>query len=121
MFILYGYINENKYVLSKMQNVPKDYWIKIQANPMNIESIVLPRGFDYDNIFIVHSSVDDISYKDYNKKFSESINEKINSAVNKVLKNLKDDKKTSDEKEVKIIEIKIQKYRITNDYINYKI
>ena len=114
MFILYGYKNENKYVLSKMQNVPKDRWIKIQTNTMSIESIVLPRGFDYDNIFIVHSSAGDISYKDYNKKFSESINEKINSAVSKVLKNLKDDKKTSNEKEVKIIEIKVD----ADEFIN---
>ena len=107
MFILYGYKNDNKYVLSKMQNVPKDRWIRIQTNPMTLESIVLPRGFDYDNILIVHSSVGDVNYKDYTKKFSESINEKITNAVAKVLSNLKSGKKASNEKEVKIIEIQV--------------
>ena len=44
-FYLYGYKNGKKLVITKIQNVPSDHWIKINGDGKKYDAIVLLRGF----------------------------------------------------------------------------
>lgn len=92
-FFLYGYKNDNRYVITKVQNVPSNHWIKINGDGKKYESIGLERGFDFDNI-VINSSVD--GQVDLNqmarKYFSNILNDKISTAINQAINNIKDGK-----------------------------
>ena len=86
-FYLYGYKNGKKQVITKLQNVPSDHWIKVNGDGKKYDGIGLLRGFDYDN-FIINCSIDK-EKTDISKKYSSFINEKINDALQEVFSQLK--------------------------------
>jgi len=90
-FFLYGYKNGHKYVISKIQNVPSNQWLKIIGDGKKYDSVGIPRGFDYDN-FVINASVnmDNSMYKiNYSKRRSSFLNEKINGAILDALNQIK--------------------------------
>ena len=110
-FYLYGYKGDKKYMISKMENVPSSRWIKVNGDGNNYDSILLIRGFDYDN-FVINSQITKDNSIDFNKihqKYSEVIRGKINGALQDVMKNIKGGEDISTIKEkgknVKIIKI----------------
>ena len=110
-FYLYGYKGEKKYVITKMENVPSSRWIKVNGDGNKYDSIILIRGFDYDN-FVINAQVskdNSIDFNKINKKYSEVISERINNAIQDTMKQLKNgaDINTIKEngKNVKIIKI----------------
>ena len=90
-FYLYGYRDQQKYLITKIQNVPRNHWIKINGDGKKYDSILLIRGFDYDNIVINSQVTKDnaIDYNKINRKYSEVINSKINGAIQDVMKQIK--------------------------------
>ena len=86
-FYLYGYKNGKKQVITKLQNVPSDHWIKVNGVGKKYDGIGILRGFDYDN-FIINCSIDK-EKTDISKKYSSFINEKINDALQEVFSQLK--------------------------------
>ena len=110
-FYLYGYKGEKKYVITKMENVPSTRWIKVNGDGNKYDSILLIRGFDYDN-FVINAQVskdNSIDFNKINKKYSEVISERINNAIQDTMKQIKNgaDINTIKEngKNVKIIKI----------------
>ena len=109
-FYLYGYKDQQKFLITKMQNVPSSHWIKINGDGKKYDSILLIRGFDYDNI-VINSEVtkeNSIDYTKINRKYSEVINSKINGALQDVMKQIKNGDINSlkqDGKNYKIIKI----------------
>ena len=89
-FYLYGYKDGHKLIITKLQNVPSDQWIKVNGDGKKYDSIGLLRGFDYDN-FIINASIDSekADITKYTKKYSSFLNEKINDAIQDVLNKLK--------------------------------
>ena len=110
-FFLYGYKNDNRHIITKVQNVPSNRWIKINGDGKKYESIGLERGFDFDNI-VINSSVD--GQVDLNqmarKYFSNILNDKISTAINQAINNIKDgkNKKGNIIDPVKVIKINIE-------------
>ena len=90
-FYLYGYKDEKKYVITKMENVPSSHWIKVNGDGNKYDSIILIRGFDYDNFVInAHVSKDNsIDFNKINKKYSDIIGERINEAVQDAMNKIK--------------------------------
>ena len=90
-FYLYGYRDQQKYLITKIQNVPRNHWIKVNGDGKKYDSILLIRGFDYDNIVINSQVTKDnaIDYNKINRKYSEVINSKINGAIQDVMKQIK--------------------------------
>ena len=87
-FFLYGYKNGHKHIISKIQNVPSNYWIKVTGDGKKYDSIGLIRGFDYDNI-IINASFNKENSSQLKKKYSSVINEKINDVIQDTLKQIK--------------------------------
>ena len=88
-FYLYGYKNGNKQIISKIQNVPSNQWIKINGDGKKYDSIGLIRGFDFDNI-LINSSMDGlINYNQITKKFSSVISEKLSDVINEAVNDIK--------------------------------
>ena len=90
-FYLYGYRNGHKQIITKVENVPSDKWVKVTGNGKKYDYIGLIRGFDYDNLVI-----NAVASKDYmnevnqlTKKYSSAINEKINVLITDILNGLK--------------------------------
>ena len=90
-FYLYGYRNGHKQIITKVENVPSDRWVKVTGNGKKYDYIGLIRGFDYDNIVI-----NAVASKDYmnevnqlTKKYSAELNEKINGMITNILNGLK--------------------------------
>ena len=81
------------------------------------DSIILIRGFDYDNL-VINAQVTKENAVDYNKinrKYSEAINQKINGAIQDVMKQIKSgDMNTinQDGKNYKIIKIDLNQNEI---------
>lgn len=107
-------------MISKMENVPSSHWIKVNGDGNNYDSIVLIRGFDYDN-FVINSQITKDNSIDFNKihqKYSEVIRGKINGALQNVMKNInnREDISTINEKgkNVKIIKIDLNHRYIMN-------
>ena len=117
-FYLYGYKNQQKILITKMQNVPSSHWIKVNGDGNKYDSIVLIRGFDYDNFIInAHVSKDNsINYTKINKRYSEVISLKINGAIQDVMKQIKNggdiDTIKMDGKNVKVIKIDLNQNNI---------
>ena len=109
-FFLYGYKNDIRYVITKVQNVPSNHWIKINGDGKKYESIGLERGFDFDNI-VINSSVDgQVDFNQMTRKyFSNILNDKISTAINQAINNIKDGKniKGNNIDPVKVIKINI--------------
>ena len=106
-FYLYGYKGEKKYLITKLENVPSSHWMKINGDGNKYDSIILIRGFDYDNLVInAHISKDNsINFNKLNKKYSEVINGAIQDAM-KEIKNSGDLSTINENgKNVKIIKI----------------
>ena len=94
-----------------MENVPSTRWIKVNGDGNKYDSILLIRGFDYDN-FVINAQVskdNSIDFNKINKKYSEVISERINNAIQDTMKQIKNgaDINTIKEngKNVKIIKI----------------
>jgi hypothetical protein len=109
-FFLYGYKNDNRYIITKVQNVPSNHWIKINGDGKKYESIGLERGFDFDNI-VINSAVDgQVDFNQMTRKyFSSILNDKISTAINQAINNIKDGKsiKGNNIDPVKVIKINI--------------
>ena len=109
-FFLYGYKNDNRHIITKVQNVPSNRWIKINGDGKKYESIGLERGFDFDNI-VINSAVDgQVDLNQMTRKyFSNILNDKISSAINQAINNIKDGKsiKGNSIDPVKVIKINI--------------
>lgn len=109
-FFLYGYKNDNRHIITKVQNVPSNRWIKINGDGKKYESIGLERGFDFDNI-VINSAVDgQVDLNQMTRKyFSNILNDKISTAINQALNNIKDGKsiKGNSIDPVKVIKINI--------------
>jgi hypothetical protein len=103
-----------------MQNVPSSHWIKVNGDGNKYDSIILIRGFDYDN-FIINSQItkdNSIDYNKLSKKYSQVISEKINGAIQDVMKEIKKgDLNTikQDGKNVKIIKIDLNQNDIIDE------
>ena len=108
-FYLYGYKNGNKYVITKIQNVPSTQWIRVNGDGKKYESIGLIRGFDYDNISIMSSMEGLPNYNQLTKQFSSFINEKIRTTINEEVIKIKSGKgiESKEENGVKIIKINL--------------
>ena len=94
-----------------MENVPSSHWIKVNGDGNKYDSIVLIRGFDYDN-FVINAPVskdNSIDFNRINKKYSDVISERINDAIQDAMKQIKNgaDLNTIKDKgkDVKIIKI----------------
>ena len=109
-FFLYGYKNDIRYVITKVQNVPSNHWIKINGDGKKYESIGLERGFDFDNI-VINSAVDgQVDFNQMTRKyFSNILNDKISTAINQAINNIKDGKsiKGNNIDPIKVIKINI--------------
>lgn len=109
-FFLYGYKNDNRYTITKVQNVPSNRWIKINGDGKKYESIGLERGFDFDNI-VINTAVDgQVDLNQMTRKyFSNILNDKISTAINQAINNIKDGKiiKGNNIDPVKVIKINI--------------
>ena len=118
-FFLYGYKNGKKKLITKVQNVPSNQWIKISGDGKKYDSIGLIRGFDFDN-FVIYGSVNAENSYDLDKitkKYSSALSEKINGAIRSALsqidtKDLKSNGKTS---KVKVIKIDINQNELIQD------
>lgn len=111
-FYLYGYKNGNKQIISKIQNVPSNMWIKITGDGKKYESVGLIRGFDYDNIVINSSMEGLINYNQLTRKFSSVINEKLSNVINEAVTNFKEGKEKNkdiiNQGGIKIIKINLE-------------
>ena len=109
-FFLYGYKNDIRYVITKVQNVPSNHWIKINGDGKKYESIGLERGFDFDNI-VINTAVDgQVDLNQMTRKyFSNILNDKISTAINQAINNIKDGKsiKGNNIDPIKVIKINI--------------
>lgn len=108
-FYLYGYKDGHKHIITKVQNVPSDRWIKINGDGKKYESIGLIRGFDFDN-FVINSPISlekNVDINKYQKKYSSFLNEKINGILQDALNQLKNggSKSDSDSPGIKVVKI----------------
>ena len=106
-FYLYGYREQQKYLITKIQNVPSSHWIKINGDGKKYDSVLLIRGFDYDNI-VINAQVLKENAIDYNKitrKYNEIVSNKINGAIQNVMKQIKSGDVNSIKEEGKNIKI----------------
>ena len=108
-FYLYGYKDGNKHIITKVQNVPSNRWIKINGDEKKYDSIGLIRGFDYDNL-IINTPVNlekTFDVNKYKKKYSSFLNEKINVILQDTLNQLKNEgiQSENDEPGIKVIKI----------------
>ena len=108
-FYLYGYKDGNKHIITKVQNVPSNRWIKINGDEKKYDSIGLIRGFDYDNL-IINTPVNlekTFDVNKYQKKYSSFLNEKINVILQDTLNQLKNEgiQSENDEPGIKVIKI----------------
>ena len=87
-FYLYGYKNDKRYLITKVQNVPSTQWIKVNGDGKKYDGITLERGFDYDNIVINSSMEGQLNYNTMTKQFSSFLNKKISDAINQAINNL---------------------------------
>ena len=108
-FYLYGYKDGNKHIITKVQNVPSNRWIKINGDEKKYDSIGLIRGFDYDNL-VINTPVNlekTFDVNKYQKKYSSFLNEKINVILQDTLNQLKNEgiQSENDEPGIKVIKI----------------
>ena len=117
-FFLYGYKNGKKNLITKVQNVPSNQWIKISGDGKKYDSIGLIRGFDFDNI-VIYGSVNAENSDDLNKlnkKYSSALNEKINGAIRNALSQINTkDLKSNGKSNVKIIKIDLNQNELIQD------
>jgi hypothetical protein len=118
-FLLYGYKNGKRKLITKVQNVPSNQWIKISGDGKKYDSIGLIRGFDFDN-FVIYGSVNAENSDDLNKlnkKYSSSLNEKINGAIRNALSqiNAKDFKSNGKTGNVHVVKIDLNQNDLIQD------
>jgi len=117
-FFLYGYKNGKKKLITKIQNVPSNEWIKISGDGKKYDSIGLIRGFDFDNI-VIYGSVNAENSDDLNKltkKYSSALNEKINGAIRNALSQINTkDLKSNGKSNVKVIKIDLNQNELIQD------
>lgn len=117
-FFLYGYKNGKKKLITKVQNVPSNEWIKISGDGKKYDSIGLIRGFDFDNI-VIYGSVNAENSDDLNKltkKYSSALNEKINGAIRNALSQINTkDLKSNGKSNVKVIKIDLNQNELIQD------
>ena len=117
-FFLYGYKNGKKNLITKVQNVPSNQWIKISGDGKKYDSIGLIRGFDFDNI-VIYGSVNAENSDDLNKlnkKYSSALNGKINDAIRNALSQINTkDLKSNGKSNVKVIKIDLNQNEIIQD------
>ena len=117
-FFLYGYKNGKKNLITKVQNVPSNQWIKISGDGKKYDSIGLIRGFDFDNI-VIYGSVNAENSDDLNKlnkKYSSALNEKINGAIRNALSQINTkDLKSNGKSNVKVIKIDLNQIELIQD------
>ena len=116
-FYLYGYKDGHKHVITKLQNVPSNQWIKVTGDGKKYESIGLIRGFDFDN-FIINTSINKEKASDinrYTKKYSSFLNEKINGVIQETLNQLKRGYTKTSTPTIKIVKIDLNQNDIAQE------
>ena len=116
-FYLYGYKDGKKLIITKLQNVPNNQWIKVNGDGKKYDSIGLLRGFDYDNLIInaamnVEQTAD---LNKYTKKYSSFLNEKINDAIQDALNQLKNGELKVTKPGIKVVKIDLNQNEILQD------
>ena len=116
-FYLYGYKDGKKLIITKLQNVPNNQWIKVNSDGKKYDSIGLLRGFDYDNLIInaamnVEQTAD---LNKYTKKYSSFLNEKINDAIQDALNQLKNGELKVTKHGIKVVKIDLNQNEILQD------
>ena len=116
-FSLYGYKDGKKLIITKLQNVPNNQWIKVNGDGKKYDSIGLLRGFDYDNLIInaamnVEQTAD---LNKYTKKYSSFLNEKINDAIQDALNQLKNGELKVTKPGIKVVKIDLNQNEILQD------
>lgn len=107
IFFLYGYKNEKKYTISKMENVPSDHWLRVSGDGKKYDSIVLIRGFDYDNINI-NSYIENVKEMSVSSiKYSNTLSAKLSDIINKVIKGDTSSYTKTNKDGVEVIEVHI--------------
>ena len=121
-FYLYGYRNGRKQIITKVENVPSDRWVKVTGNGKKYDYIGLIRGFDYDNLVInavaSRDYVDEVNQ--ITKKYSTVLNEKINGMITDILNGIKTgDIKTNtnlkDIGNIKVVKVDINQNEIVEE------
>lgn len=113
-FYLYGYKDGHKQVITKIQNVPSNQWLKIAGDGKKYDSIGLSRGFDYDN-FIINASINQensANLNKYAKKYSSYFNEQINNAIQNALTQLKNGDTKIGSPGIKVVKIDLNQNEI---------
>ena len=117
-FYLYGYKNGHRYIITKMENVPSDRWIKVNGNIEKYNSIGLIRGFDYDNFVInaIASKSDMLSLSQFTKKYADAFNERINEMITKIISGLKNDgNQSGDNGGIKIVRVNLNQNEVEQE------
>ena len=116
-FYLYGYKDGHKHIITKLQNVPSNQWIKVTGDGKKYDSIGLIRGFDFDN-FIINASINSENASDlnkYTKRYSSFLNEKINGAIQDALSQIKSGYTKSSSPGIKIVKIDLNQNDIVQE------
>ena len=116
-FYLYGYKDGHKHIITKLQNVPINQWIKINGDRKKYDSVGLIRGFDYDNL-IINASINQDNLSNLNRnsrRYSSFLNEKINDAIQDALNQLKSGYIKSSTPGVKILKIDLDQNEINQE------
>ena len=116
-FYLYGYKEGKKQIITKIQNVPSNQWMKVNGDGKKYDSIGLLRGFDYDN-FIINTAMNakqSTNLNKYTKKYSSILNEKINDAIQDALNQLKDGELKLSKPGIKVLKIDLNQNELIQD------
>jgi hypothetical protein len=116
-FFLYGFKDGHKYMITKIQNVPNNRWLKITGDGKKYDSILLLRGFDYDN-FVLNTSMDLKNNPDIAKfsKYSLILNNNINRFIEEAFNQIKNGLKSDDNNPgIKVIKMHLDPNDIVNE------
>ena len=113
-FYLYGYKDGHKKVITKIQNVPSNHWLKVTGDGKRYDSIGLLRGFDYDN-FIINASINQensANLNKYAKKYSNFFNEQVNNAIQDAITQLRNEDTSVGSPGIKVLKINLNQNEI---------
>ena len=115
-FFLYGFKDGHKHIITKIQNVPNNRWLKITGDGKKYDSIALLRGFDYDN-FVLNASIDLKNNHDLIKfsKYSLILNNNIDRFIEDAFNQIKNGLKTDSNPGIKVIKIDLNPNDIVNE------
>ena len=115
-FYLYGFKDGHKHIISKIQNVPNNKWLRITGDGKKYDSIGLLRGFDYDN-FIINAPMDMGNNFSLNQQIKNlfGLNNKINKVIKDAFDQLNDGLKSDDNSVIKIVKVDLNQNDIIKE------